>query len=139
MDIISTNISELKNEKELKNEIHKQLAGIKVIIYINIIFFTSWLLYYFFGYLPSSFIMYGYYYGNIFLDIPAVLIIFGGISALSIATIVGFYKRYRYSLITARAILVLFCFSLLGLILVLTIFWNRLKLQSVKDYLNYRG
>lgn len=116
----------------LKKEALKQLTGIMIIIYINIAVFG-------FGYFSwiISALDYRYYNGNILVDFFSISFFWGGILLLLILTIVGFYKGYRYSLATARVILVLCCFSLVGLILVLAIFWNRLKNEDVKKWLHY--
>jgi len=127
---MNTNI----DTKGLMKEAHRQLVGIKIIIYINI---AAYIIVYF-SWLVSTISTIQYYDGNIFIDSLSVNFFIGGVLILLVLTIIGFYKRFRYSLITARIILVLCCFSLVGLILVLAIFWNRLKNEDVRKWLNYQ-
>jgi len=118
----------------LKKEASKQLVGIKITLWINIIiagiytlvgligFFTS-----IFDYYDSSYVAYNFF----------VLLLYGGLLLFLILTLIGLNKGYRYSMITTRVHLVLSCFTLVGLILVLAIFWRRLNLPEVQQFLHY--
>jgi len=117
----------------------KKIVGLKVIAILSIILYAL--------VLPSGIFtsFYGaYYYGAgsglaIFL---IYLTFFGGFIVLSIIGLFGFNARKSYAIPVNRAVLILFSFWTgiipIGLILLL-IFWPRLKDIDVKIYLNYPG
>jgi hypothetical protein len=123
----------------LKIEASKQLVGIKILIWINAIASGIYWLICFIDFIDTFYqhsIGFIYYEGDLITSFLAN-IIFGGILAFFILTLIGLNNGYRYSMITARISLILWCFSILGLILVLTIFWQRLNLSEVQQYLHY--
>jgi hypothetical protein len=140
-------MNDILNNNNLKIEAQKQLVGIKILICINIAvsaiycllciisFFSAFL-----NFISAGFFQHYFDFKNYESDLISsfwAIIIFGGILTFFIMTLIGLNKGYRYSIITTRIILVLWCFSLLGLLLILLIFWKRLNLPAVQQYLHY--
>jgi len=129
----------MNNDDFIKIEVQKQLVGIKILICISAVasgmsFLTS--IVDFIDVFYQHSIGFIYYEGDLILSFLAT-IIYGSILAFFVLTLIGLNNGYRYSMITARISLILWCFSILGLFLVLGIFWKRLNLPIVQQYLNY--
>ena len=124
---------------DIKRETQKQLVGIKILICINTAAFGIYFLLCFIDFIDVFYqhsIGFIYYEGDLILSFLTT-IIYGGILTFFVLTLIGLNNGYRYSMITARISLVLWCFSILGLFLVLGIFWKRLNLPEVQQYLHY--
>lgn len=137
-EIKTSTLNEEVND-DIKRESSKQLVGIKVLIWINIAVSGIYCLISFIDFIDIFYqhsIGFIYYEGDLISSL-LVTIFFGSVLAFFIITLIGLNKGYRYSMITTRISLILWCFSLLGLILVLTIFWKRLNLPEVQQYLHY--
>lgn len=118
---------------DIKIEVNKQLVGIKILLCISIVSPA----YYFLISIIGFFTALIYYDSASIITEFFLIIIFGGIITFFVLTLIGLNKGYRYSMITTRISLILWCFSILGLILVLAIFWRRLNLPIVQQYLHY--
>jgi len=124
---------------DLKVEVSKQLVGIKILVCIDIALSGIYCLISFTDFIDVFYqhsIGYIYYEGDLIISF-LLTILYSGILTFFILTLIGLNNGYRYSMIFARITLVLWCFSLLGLILVLSIFWRRLNLLEVQQYLHY--
>ncbi len=117
----------------------KKIVGLRVIAILSIILYSLILLSGIFSSFDEA-----YYYGvdsglGVFF---IYLIFFGGFIALSTIGLIGFNTKRSYAIPVNRAVLILFSFWIgiipIGLILLL-IFWSRLKDNDVKTYLNYPG
>lgn len=118
---------------DIKIEVNKQLVGIKILLYISIVSPAIYFLISIIGFFTALI----YYDSASIVTTFVDILIFGGIITFFVLTLIGLNKGYRYSLITSRIVLILWCFSILGLILVLAIFWRRLNLPIVQQYLHY--
>jgi hypothetical protein len=132
-EILTKFVEKSTVDKDFLIEADKQLYGIKVIAILSIILYSIFLLY---G--LSNYDLYDPYYafGIAFLN----LIFFGGFIFLSSIGLFGLNRRRSYAIPVCRAILILFAFwtGLIPIgIIILAIFWSRLKNPSVKKYLNY--
>jgi len=125
----------MNNDDFIKIEAQKQLVGIKILICINIAVSAIYYLFSIISFI-SVFIDFKNYESDL-ISVFLGIIIFGGILAFFVITLIGLNKGYRYSMITARISLILWCFSILGLLMVLLIFWKRLNLPVVQQYLHY--
>ena len=124
---------------DIKRETQKQLVGIKILICINTAAFGIYFLLCFIDFIDVFYqhsIGFIYYEGDLILSFLST-IIFGSILTFFVLTLIGLNNGYRYSMVTARISLILWCFSILGLFLVLGIFWKRLNLPEVQQYLHY--
>ncbi len=123
-----------ESEEEIILEGKKQLGGIVILLWVLIgmgslgfiiNFFSSFAtmfeedFYSGFGLLIFAFLFYG---------VTLLLFIFAQ---------VGIKNRRPYTVPLVRTILVLGCFSIVGLVLVLVVFWGRIKSPFAKRYLNY--
>ena len=122
------------SREKIEEEGKKQLGGIIILLWIFISFLSL-------GLLVALGVSFTTMWEEDFL-VGAGLSIFyflfyGAISLLYIFALVGIKKRRSYTVPLVRTILVLFCFNLVGLILVLVIFWQRMNNPYTKRYLNY--
>ena len=117
----------------IKIEVNKQLVGIKILLYVSIVASAIYFLISIMGFFTALI----YYDSASIITEFFLIIIFGGIITFFVMTLIGLNKGYRYSMITTRISLILWCFSILGLILVLAILWRRLNLPIVQQYLHY--
>jgi hypothetical protein len=62
---------------------------------------------------------------------------YGVISLLYIFPLIGIKNRKAYTVPLVRTVLILFCFNLIGLIIVLAVLWQRMNNPFTKYYLNY--
>ena len=123
-----------ESEEEILIEGKKQLGGIVILLWVLIgIGSLGFISNFFIGcaalyeeglssgfdYLISTFF---------FTGVPLLLFIFAQL---------GIKKRKPYTVPLVRTLLILGCFSLVGLILVLVIFWKRINNPYAKKYLNY--
>ncbi len=121
------------SQKEIEEEGRKQLGGIKILIWVILVITSIVFLFY----LSLSI---GAFFEDIaegFSFLIAIFLLYGSRCLLCILSLVGIQKRKAYSVPIVRSILVLLCFNLIGLILVLTIFWQRINNPYTKLYLNY--
>lgn len=111
-------------EKEAKAE--RQLVGIRIILVLSIIYYTSF--------------CFSIFSTRDVGPIVAAIIFFGGFIVLSSIGLKSLNHRKNYAIPLNRANLILFSFWIgfisNGLIL-LIIFWRRFKNPLVKKYLNY--
>ena len=124
----------MDNNEEI---VRKKIVGLRVIAILSIVLYSLVLLSGIFTSFDEA-----YYYGagsglGVFF---VYLIFFSGFIALSIIGLIGFNAKRSYAIPVNRAVLILFSFWIgiipIGLIL-LIIFWSRLKDNDVKAYLNY--
>ena len=127
--------SSLKVDQEsIEIEGKKQLGGIEILLWILLSFLSL-------GFLAALSVSFTTmweedFYSGVGLFIFYILF-YGAISLLFIFALLGIKRRRPYTIPLVRAILVLGCFNLIGLILVLTIFWRRINNDYSKMYLNY--
>jgi hypothetical protein len=131
---VSLKSQEEPTEKDIIIIANEQLFAIKVIAILSIILYSSILIFgisYYDLYDPE------YAFGIILLYI----IFFGGFIVLSSIALVGLNRKRVYAITVCRAVLILFAFWT-GLIptgvIILALFWRRLKNPVVKSYLNYK-
>lgn len=115
----------------------KKIVGLRIIAILSIILYSLVLLY---GISSSFEEVYNSGVDFALSIFFLYLIFFGGFLALSIIGLIGLNARRSYAIPVNRAVLILFSFWVgiipIGLIL-LIIFWPRLKDSDVKEYLNY--
>lgn len=119
-----------------ENEARKQLVGVKITVILSIaVYFITWI----YGLWVAvdeaySNVVSGLYFFTVYT------VFFVGFLVLSIIGLVGLIRRKSYSIPVNRAVLIIFAIPIysffIGLIL-LFVFWPRLKKPIVKEYLNY--
>ncbi|MHB8279610.1 MAG: zinc ribbon domain-containing protein [Candidatus Humimicrobiaceae bacterium] len=122
------------NQEKIEEEGIKQLGGIIIILWILISFLSL-------GFLAALGVSFTTMWEEDFFSGAGLFIFYiffyGAISLLYIFALVGIKKRRPYTVPLVRVILVLGCFNLVGLILVLSVFWRRVNNPYTKRYLNY--
>ncbi len=130
---VSAETIALTPEQELE-EGKKQLGGIVILLWVLIGLLS-------FAFLLALFASCATMFEEDFYSGFSLLVLYfffyGGILVLFIFAQLGIKNQKRYAVPLVRIILVLGCFSLVGLIMVLITFWKRINNQYSKKYLNY--
>ncbi len=123
-----------ESEEEIVSEGKRQLGGIVILLWVLIGMGSLGFIIGFF----SSFVTIleeDIYSG--FVALIFAFLFYGITLLLFIFAQVGIRNRKSYAVPLVRTILILGCFSIVGLILVLVVFWGRIKNPFAKRYLNY--
>ena len=123
----------VESNEEILAEGKKQLGGIVIFLWVLISLMSIFVLISLFVSCESMFVE-DFYSG---LDLLFYTFIYGGILSLFIFAQLGIKKRKPFAVPLIRIILILGCSSLVGIILVLVIFWKRINNPYAKKYLNY--
>lgn len=123
-----------ETEEEVLSEGKKQLGGIVILLWVLIGMGSLGLIIAFFTSCATMFEE-DFYAG--LGSLILALILYGVTLLLFIFAQLGIRNRKPYTVPLVRTILVIGCFNLVGLILVLVIFWRRINNSFSKRYLNY--
>ena len=123
-----------QSKEEILTEGKKQLGGIVILLWFLIGFLSIVLLSFL---IQSCWIIFEEDLYTGLDDFLFYSVTIGGILAFFIITQLGIKNQRPYAVPFTRITLVLGCFTLVGLFVVLTIFWKRINNPYAKKYLNY--